>query len=219
MKILETEDIKEIISRNTTDDLGPRNEAALLMATLLGLTASELSQVTVSDMLNARGEIRKTLVITPGISFNGNERDVPINHSRLIEALERYIVMLIARQWSIVKSKRYKRLDPKREFLLNDMGKPFAMSLRSKNSSKRQPTGMNTLFRNLIGRTKYKGKVTYTDFRRSYIVHRARPDEGGLSIRDLMEVSGIRDYHSVKKIVDMDTRTIRKAVKGIYKRL
>jgi len=219
VKILETEDIKEIVRRNITDDLGPRNEAALLMSALLGLTASELSQVTILDIINAQGEVRKNMVITPGIAFNGYERTLPINHPRLIEALERYIDMLIERHWGIVKSKRYRGLDPKREFLLNNMGEPFVFSRRSKNSEKRQPTGMNTLFRSLIGCTRYKGKVTYTDFRRSYIVHMSRADEGDLSIRNLMEVSGIRDYQSVKKIVDMDTRAVKKVIKGIYKRL
>ena len=219
MKILETEDIKEIIRRNTTDDLGPRNEVAILMSALLGLTASELSQVTVSDIINAQGEIRKILVISPGIAFNGYERTLPINHPRLMKALERYVDMLIGRHWGIVKSKRYRELDPKREFLLNNMGEPFVFSRRSKDSEKRQPTGINTFFRALIGRTKYKGKVTYTDFRRSYIIHMSRADEGDLSIRNLMEVSGIRDYQSVKKIVDMDVRAVKKAVKGIYKKL
>jgi len=219
LKILETDDIKEIIHRNITDDFAPRNEAVILMAALLGLTASELSLVTVSDMLNAKGEIKKTLIVTPGIAFNGHEREVSIGHSRLIEALERYIDMLLELKWGSGKSKRYGTFDPKQAFLLNDKGEPFGFSRRSKSSDTMQPTGMNALFKNFISKTKYKGKVTYKDFRRSFIVHNARPDEGGLTIRDLMEVTGIRDYHSVKKIVDMDAKTIKKAVKGIYKRL
>lgn len=220
MKILETDDLIEIIRRNRGGDFGPRNEAAILMAALLGLTAGELSKVAVSDVLKANGEIRKNLVVPASIAFNGYEREVPIEHPRLFGALEHYIEMMFHFGWSVVNGVRYRKLDPKRAFILNDKGQPFGFSRRSKRDpDKRQPTGLNTLFRSLIGRTRYKGTVTFVDFRRSYIVHMARSDEGDLSIRNLMEVSGIRDYGSVKKIVNLDTRSVTKAVRGIYTRL
>lgn len=46
-----------------------------------------------------------------------------------------------------------------------------------------------------------------------------RADEGGLSTRNLMAVTGIRDYASFKKHLDLDPQRASKQVKGIYKRL
>lgn len=103
---------------------------------------------------------------------------------------------------------------------INDKGAPFHFSRRSKTDpTALQPVEMNRLFRDMIGRTKLKGAITFKDFRSSFVVHLARPDEGALSIRNIMEVTGYRDYDSVKRIVDMDTRALTLKVNGIYNRL
>lgn len=120
----------------------------------------------------------------------------------------------------IGKSARYRGLDPKLPLLLNDRGEPFRFTRRSKKSADdMQPSGMNLLFRQMLGRTKFAGIVTYKDFRRSFIVHMGRSDEGGLSTRNLMAVSGIRDYASLKKHLDLEPRRVVEQVVGIYKRL
>lgn len=59
----------------------------------------------------------------------------------------------------------------------------------------------------------------FKDLRQSFMIHCHRPDEGGISIREIMEVTGIRDYESVRRIVALDPEKVTKKVKGIYNRL
>ena len=172
MVILETTDLKEILQRNQNGEFGPRDRAALSMAALMGLTASELSLITVGDVIQADGKMRKTAIIPAGIAFNGCDREIPLEHPVLMNAITLYLQWRIDRDWGLVNSARFNGIDPNTPFILNDKGEGLSFSRRNKSDKdKTQPTGMNALIRRLIGRTKYNGSVTYTDFRRSFIVH------------------------------------------------
>jgi integrase len=223
VRILETDDIKEILKRNEGGEFGLRNQVAILAAALWGVTAAELSRIGLGDVLDAKGQLRSTFHVGASIAHNGYEREIPLDPSeskRLTSLLEQYLAWRVERGVGVVKSARYRGLDPKLPLLLNDRGEAFGFTRRSKASEEDlQPSGMNLLFRQMIGRTKFAGIVTYKDFRRSFIVHMGRADEGGLSTRNLMAVTGIRDYASLKKHLDLDSQRVTKQVKGIYKRL
>jgi len=74
---------------------------------------------------------------------------------------------------------------------------------------------MNLLFRKLINQSGIDG-VTYGTFRKSFMIQIMR---FGLTIRNIMAVTGIRDYESVSKVVRADPSKVSKAVGGLYDKL
>ena len=141
-------------------------------------------------------------------------------HPKLIEVLESYLAWRLKRGWGTWNLRQYRGFNPEVPLLLNDRGEPFTFTSRSKvEPNIKQPSGMNTLFRKLIGETKYKGMITYKDFRRSFMIHLHRPQEGALPIRQIMALTGIRDYESVRAVVGGEPVSVTAAVKGIYKKL
>lgn len=221
MIVIETEDLKELLRRAGVGEFGHRNEAAIACAALWGLTASELSLVMIGDVLEKDGTLKTTEWVLPGHSaFNGVERILATTHPKHIKILEQYLEWRLERGWGVGNLHQYRGFNPKSPLLLNDKGQPFSFTSRSTAApDNKQPSGMNTLFRKLIAATKYEGMITYKDFRRSFMVHLHRPIEGGQSVRQIMEATGIRDYESVKAVVGADPVLIADAVRGIYKKL
>lgn len=221
MEVIETEDLKELLRRVATEEFGPRNEAAVACAALLGLTASELSLLEIRDVMLKNGSLRADEWELPGHSaFNGVSRTLIATHPKLAEILERYLDWRVERKWGIWNLHQYRGLNPESPLLLNDRGEPFAFTSRSKaEPNVKQPSGINVLFRKLISATKFNGLITYKDFRRSFMIHLYRPTEGGLTVRQIMTISGIRDYESVRAVVGGEPVLIAEAVKGIYKKL
>jgi integrase len=224
VKVLEVGDLKELLSAQEGSEFETRDRLAILAAALWGLTASELSLLQVGDVVHEHGPLRKVWTLPAKTAYNGYERKISTEHARLIEALEAYLEWRCAQgaklSGHVEHSTRYRGLDPQSVLMLNDNGAPFAFSKRSKaQPGSVQPTGINALFKRLIGRSNLNGGVTYTDFRRSFICHLAREEEGNLSMRNIMAVTGMRDYSGVKRIVDADTKHLKDVVKGIYNRL
>ena len=77
---------------------------------------------------------------------------------------------------------------------------------------------MTNLFKRMIARTEYEGTLHILILEYSFIIHMNRAIPGSESMRELIEVSGIRDYESLKKIVLMDPELLKKPIKILFTR-
>lgn len=214
--LLTTEDLRELLEVNATGVLGSRNQAAIACAALWGVTASELALLEVGHMVASNGRLKQKWDLPAKIAFNGYGRILFTEHRRLVQVLDKYLNWRVKRGWGIKQHSKYRGLDPSSKLLLNDEAKPFHFT-GTKTGGRRQPTGINLLFKKLIGKTELAGQgVTYGTFRKSFMAQLAN---ARLTIRNIMAVTGIRDYESVSRVVKLNPLTIDKAVAGLYEKL
>ncbi len=216
MKVLERRDLRALLKINGEGEMGPRNQAAIACASLWGVTASELSLLEIGHVINPNGRLKKKWELPDSVAFNRHARALFTEHPRLVEILDTYSNWRVDRGWGIKEHSRFRGLDPKSKLLLDDRGQAFSFSTRTADRSQgKQPTGVNQLFRKLITSAGLDD-VTYGTFRKSFMIHLKR---AGLTIRNIMAVTGIRDYESVSKVVRADPRTVAEAVGGLYEKL
>lgn len=216
MRVLEVDHIKELLRVNGVGEMALRNQAAIVCAACWGVTASELSLLEVHHVMHPNGRLIKQWELPADVAFNGHARVLFSEHRRLIEILDKYFDWRVERGWGIKTHSRFRGLNPESKLLLNDNAQAFGFSSRGiSNESGKQPTGINTLFRKLIANARLDG-VTYSAIRKSFMIHLKR---AGLSIRNIMAVTGIRDYESVSRIVRADPLTVATAVGGLYEKL
>ena len=110
----------------------PARDVALLHVLYgTGMTATEVTQLEVADVLDERGDFKRQSEVRPAISFNGRARPVYWINSKLCDALDTYFAERVKlghgvtawrSQWSGLV-----QLGP--VFLTND-GRPFYLTTR-----------------------------------------------------------------------------------------
>ena len=69
----------------------PTRDAAILCVLYgTGMTATELAQLEVADMLNEGGDYRRESIMRPAITFNGKPRPIFWTNPRVQDALDAY---------------------------------------------------------------------------------------------------------------------------------
>lgn len=207
-----------IFKRHKIGELGLRNAIAIYGASVWGLTASELSRVTISDVLDQNGQIIKRWLLPEQRAFNTVARIIYTINETHMQLLSDYIDWLIEKGLHLTNSGEYRGLNPGARLLVNDQIKKFGFTGREANSDKtnEQSSGLNSFFKRLIERSELKGQVTYTDFRKSMIIQLKR---AGIKNKEIMVATGIKDYNSIRKIVATDVIHLEDAIQGIYDRI
>lgn len=223
MTFIDEDVLNELLKRNEENrENAARNAVALFGAILWGLTASELTLLRIRDVLNQDGSLKPDWQLPEHIAYNGYARPLSTCHPRHIAALQQYMEDRRRNKLGTTNLGTFGHLDPDSPLVLTDKGKQYGLSPRKGKGEMKtnyQPTGMTNLFKKMVGRTKYAGDITYSDFRNSFIIHMYRAMAGCPSMRELIEVSGIRDYESLKKIVAMDQESLKKPIKNLFVRL
>lgn len=216
--IIDAKDIAKLVKRHKTGQFGLRNAIAIYGASVWGLTASELSRVTISDVLDQNGEVIKRWQLPEQRAFNSVARIIYTINDTHVQLLSDYIDWLIEKELYLINNAEYRGLNPDARLLVNDQLKKFGFTGRKANSDKsnEQPSGVNTFFKRLIERSELKGQFTYTDFRKSMIIQLKR---AGIKNKEIMVATGIKDYNSVRKIVATDVIHLEDAIQGIYNRV
>ena len=111
----------------------PARDVALLHALYgTGMTATELAQLEVADILEERGEFRRESEVRAAISFNGRARPVYWVNPKLREALDAYFAERLKHGHGVTALRSHWRglvqLGP--VFLTND-GRPFTLTTRN----------------------------------------------------------------------------------------
>jgi len=217
--LIELKDLKQLVERNATHN-GKLNAALIVSAAIWGVKAGELSLIEVSDVLTAKGELKKKWLLRAEISFNGHKRNLYTEHESLVGYLSAYIGDRYDKQQGITNSGEYCGLDADSKLFLNPAGVAFKFSRREAgNKVNLQPVGINGYFKKLIKTAGLVG-VTFKDFRRSLAIQMHR--EGGRKtgvIKDIMEYLGIRSYSAMRKLLNSDPKMLHDMVKGIHKRI
>ena len=216
--VINAKDIAKLVKRHNSGDFGLRNSVAIYGAGVWGLTASELSRVTISDVLSQNGEIIKRWQLPEERAFNSVARIIYTINETHIQLLSDYIDWLIEKKLYLSSCGEHRGLNPDARLLVNDQLKEFGFTGRTANSEKsnEQPSGLNSFFKRLIDRSEMKGLITYTDFRKSMIINLKR---AGIKNKEIMVATGIKDYNSVRKIVATDVIHLEDAIQGIYSRV
>ena len=219
MFVIEDKHIKKFVERHFNGEYALRNAVAIYGATIWGLTASELSLVTIGDLLDKKGTIQKKWVLPEIRTFNGNARIIYTLHLKHIDMIYNYFNWLVEQEIYTTNQGEYMGLDPEARLLVNDQLKPFGFTGRSSDPNKTlnlQPSGINSFFKRLIERSDLRNKITYSDFRKSLIIRLKRV---GIKTKEILEITGIRDYESVRRVIATDTLTLEQAIQGIYTKL
>jgi len=220
MILIDEKVLTELLKHNENRENGARNAVALFGAILWGITASELTLLRVRDVINQDGSLKQDWTLPEHIAYNGYARPLSTYQPKHIEALRRYAKERKDKNSGTSNLGAFGGLDPDSSLVLTDKGAQYGMSSRKGVSGTNyQASGMTNLFKRMVSRTKYAGDITYSDFRNSFIIHMNRAIPGSETMRELIEVTGIRDYESLRRIVSMDPDALKKPIKNLFMRL
>jgi len=187
-------DIQELVDKNAGPPYGKRNAALIMGAVYWGLTPTELSLVSVQDVMHENGELLRIWVIPAHVAFNGEPRECH-TENHVLPFYDGYLDWRISKGWGTSNMHTFRELDPQSRFFLNDRGEPYKLSPRIAGSGQYQPRSMNEQLKRLISRTNLYG-ATPSSFRDSYI---RGLYENGCGWKDLMKLTGIKQKRTLEK--------------------
>jgi len=180
-----------------------RDVAVLACLYGTGMTATELAQLEVADVLNEDGTFRRKSEIRAGIAFNGKARPVFWVNGRLLEALDAYFDCRLTAGHGTTRWRSQWRglvqLGP--VFLTND-GRPFTMTKRktAAGALSRSCESLTQVIRRLHEQAGIEGAGA-TAARRTFAVRLARQ---GFDLRHLREVLGLSTLSAAKALAGGD---------------
>lgn len=189
-------DIQELVDKNAAPPYGKRNAALIMGAVYWGLTPSELSQVSVQDVMHQNGEMLRVWVIPVHVAFNGEPRECH-TEDHVLPFFDGYINWRREKGWGTTNIHTYRTLNPESMFFLNERGVPYKLSPRVAGSNQYQPRSMNEQLKRLIRRTSLHG-ATPSSFRDSYV---RGLYENGCGWKDLMKLTGIKQKRTLERKV------------------
>jgi integrase len=112
-----------------------RNQLLICMTHGCGLRVTELSQVTIADVMFLSGQIREELTLRASITKRAKSRTVPFTNRLLRSKLEAYLQYRIANDIGMeLDIKNYRGLSPHLALIYSDRGTPFQLSQKVRKS-------------------------------------------------------------------------------------
>lgn len=178
----------------------PARDVALLHVLYgTGMTATELAQLEVADVLDERGEFRRRSEVRAAISFNGRTRPVYWVNTKLCDALDAYFAERVKLGHGLTAWRSQWRglvqLGP--VFLTND-GRPFTLTTRKTGAgnTSRSCESLTQVIRKLHDQAGIEAAGA-TSARRTFGVrlHRA-----GYDLRHIREALGLATLSAAKAL-------------------
>lgn len=174
----------------------PARDGLLLRAALYwGFTATELSLLQISHVLSVDGQWREHFVVPADFAFNAQARGAWIRQASFRVALDAWLAERAARGWGLSGNLRHRGFDARSPLLLNNQGRPYAMSPRSPGSSDLLPSGMHRQLRELLDRAGLRDHSPQI-LRDTYIV---RLWQRGLTRQQIAQLSGISKAETITR--------------------
>ena len=108
-----------------------RDSALLLVLYETALSVTELASITVSDYLDAQGNVRTTSAVRVDVAHNGEERPLYWTSARVVAALDAYLAWRLDHQHGVTSEHvDYRGLDPESSLFLTETGGPYALTKR-----------------------------------------------------------------------------------------
>jgi len=182
----------------------PARDVALLAVLYgTGLTATELAQLEVADVLDESGDYRRQSEVRASIAFNGRPRIVFWTNTRVRDALDAYFAERTRLQHGVTAWRSQWRglvhLGP--VFLTND-GRPFTLTTRrtAAGNTSRSCESLTQTIRKLHDQAGIEGAGA-TSARRTFAVRLKR---SGYDLRHIREVLGLASLSATKHLVGGD---------------
>ena len=178
----------------------PARDVALLHVMYgTGMTATEVAQLEVADVLDERGEFRRRSEVRAAISFNGRTRPIYWVNSKLCDALDAYFAERVKLGHGVTAWRSQWRglvqLGP--VFLTND-GRPFTLTTRKTGAgnTSRSCESLTQVIRKLHDQAGIEAAGA-TSARRTFGVrlHRA-----GYDLRHIREALGLATLSAAKAL-------------------
>lgn len=182
----------------------PARDAALLCVLYgTGMTATELAQLEVADVLAEIGEFRGESEVRKAIAFNGRRRPIYWTNVRVREALDAYFAerLRIGHGVTVWRSRWRGLVQLGPAFLTND-GRPFTRTTRrtGAGNASRSCESLTQVIRKLHDQAGIEAAGA-TAARRTFAVRLHRK---GYDLRHIREVLGLATLSAVKNLVDGD---------------
>jgi site-specific recombinase XerD len=182
----------------------PARDAALLCVLYgTGMTATELAQLEVADVLTESGDYRSKSEVRAAIAFNGRRRPVYWTNTKVREALDAYLAERVRLAHGVTAWRSLWRclvqLGP--VFLTND-GRPFTLTTRKTGAgnTSRSCESLTQVLRRLHDQAGIEGAGA-TAARRTFAV---RLHRRGYDLRHIREVLGLATLSATKNLVEGD---------------
>ena len=131
--VIEDKQVEHLLKATAAYSRVPLRDAALLLTlygTAMGVT--ELATITVSDYLDAKGNVRVTSAVRVDVAHNGEERPLFWSNKRVVAALDAYLAWRIEHEHgTTVKKGAYRGLDPDSSLFLTEDGRPYTLTKRT----------------------------------------------------------------------------------------
>ncbi|MDT8399853.1 MAG: hypothetical protein RQ899_14700 [Pseudomonadales bacterium] len=178
-----------------TGEYPVRDQLLVSAALYWGFTATELSLLEIAHVMSVEGQWREQFLLPAAFAFNGLARSAWILDARFRGYLESWLAERETRHWGLSGVARYRGFGGRSPLLLNNQGKPFAMTPRSPGSEDLLPSGMHRQLRDLLDRA---GLEHYSPqiFRDTYIV---RLWLKGLTRQQIAQLTGIRKAETITR--------------------
>lgn len=178
----------------------PARDVALLHVLYgTGMTATEVAQLEVADVLDVRGEFRRRSEVRAAISFNGRTRPVYWVNAKLCEALDAYFADRVKLGHGVTawRSRWRGLVELGPVFLTND-GRPFTLTTRKTGAgnTSRSCESLTQVIRKLHDQAGIEAAGA-TSARRTFGVrlHRA-----GYDLRHIREALGLATLSAAKAL-------------------
>ena len=202
-----------VLVAGTTRD-PERNQLILSMSFALGARVTELSRITVADVLHPKGRIRSELALRPSITKNNTGRTVPISNPTLIEHLERYLAHRIERRIGMLaKGTDYRGLSPDLPLIFSGRSGGFAQAVKRRrldsgmDADYRAADGLESLFRHLYKISGIKGASSHSG-RRGLASGLAAK---GAEIEDIARILGHVSVDHTRAYLEVSLKAVRAA--------
>lgn len=207
-------EIAKIIENNADPKLGRRNAALVMGGLYWGLTALEMCQIKVKDVISPSGEFYQVWVLPKHASYNNESREIH-TEDHVLSFFESYVLFRIKNNWGLSNLSSYKGLDPESCFFLNDNGKEYKLTGSDRGTGKisYQARSMNEQLKRMISKTDIQG-ATPASFRETFI---KMMYEAGCQWEELKLVTGIKTKKTLENKVRPEVRELEQVYKTIFK--
>ena len=192
---LSSEEIRRLYAEAESTEHAARDALLIRAALYWGFTATELSLLQLWHVMSVEGQWRERFLVPDDFAFNGLARTAWIREPAFIACLDQWLNQRKALGWGLSGNDRYRGFDGALPLLLNNQGKPFAMTPRSPGSQDMLPSGMHRQLRELLDRAGLPHHSPQV-FRDTYIV---RLWHRGLTRQQIAQLTGIRKAETITR--------------------
>ena len=211
-RILSEDDINKVIKANSKPPFAIRNKVIVLGSTYWLLTAYELSELRLEDVMDKSGSYMPIWVLPDYVAQNGEARELRTS-THIIKVMQEYIDWWKANGLHQTNKKSYQGCDPKAPFILNDNFEKYALSKREKGGANVLPIALNKKLNSLLETAGIKG-CTPSSFRDSGI---KMFFDNGCHYNDLKDFTGIKTKKSLDSKIRPHEAELESVMNGLFR--